>query len=233
VRRSVSEDSGFALVEAICALVLAALIMMTISLATSLVARSSDRATESLNALEMMAGGLMRLRSDVASTLPVLTEPTGESPLLFSGSSGSLGLAIAGSDTEPEAVVWIEPRYDAGGGRLLRWERPLGPGDPSFDALRSRRAEVLLSGPWIYQFSYGRRSKDKGVLWAKTWLDRTALPDFIRLDILTNGPERRSELAMVSSTHVDAQFDCIQADGTCMAREAQPAKAGEVDAPAK
>lgn len=213
-RQRTAHDGGFALIEAICVLLLSALVMATLSLATSVVVRHSEAAHTKTNQMEVLAAGVTRMKRDVSGIIPVRAGPAKDSPLLFSGSRKSIVYALAADGRVPETMVWIEAHYELGIGTLMRWEAPLIPGEPTRASLHRHKPAILMSGPWIFEFAYAHGGTERASLWSNGWSGRTALPALLRLDVVdakTRGPVT----SMIAATHVDAIFDCITPEGVC------------------
>lgn len=222
-----ARDGGFALIETVCVLLLSALVIATLSLATSVVVRHSEAAKTKNNQMEVLAAGVARLKRDVSGMIAVRTGPERDSPLLFSGSGSSIVYAVAADSQMPEMMVWIESHYESGIGTLLRWETPLVPGDPARASLHRRKPAILMSGPWVFRFAYAHDGADERSLWDAGWSGRRAMPSLLRLDV-ADARTRGLVTSMVAATHVDAIFDCVTPEGTCSSEEiSQPPYGGE------
>ncbi|MFY0736037.1 PulJ/GspJ family protein [Aurantimonas sp. NFXS3] len=226
MRRRSAHDRGFALIEAICVLLLSALVMATLSLATSVVVRHSEAAHTKTNQMEVLAASITAMKRDVSGIIAVRAGPAKDSPLLFSGSRTSINYAVAADGQVPETVVWIESHYESGVGALLRWETPLVPGKPTQARVHRSEPAVLMSGPWIFEFAYAQGGTDKALRWNNRWNGRSALPALLRLDVV-DAETRGLVSSMIAPTHVDAIFDCITPEGVCRGEKNHPLDGAE------
>ncbi|HEX9905385.1 MAG TPA: hypothetical protein VGA77_10515 [Propylenella sp.] len=186
--RSVADrQGGFALIESIAVLALSALVLLTLLIAADVVTRNSAAAIQRAEAVEILATGLTALRRDLEDARHVrIDSPASPPPLLFSGSAQALGLVTAGDGTGPddrESLVWIEARYEEGRGVLVRSTARVQPGIQSFGDAAFRDPVFLVSGPWMYRFSYadGRRGS---LFWQSAWTSPVRMPAAIRLEVL-------------------------------------------------
>jgi len=228
-RRSTDGQAGFALVESIAVLALSGLVLLTLVIATDLVSRNSAAAARSANGIETLAMGFRAVRRDVENFRFIRAGEKTEDPILFSGSSQAVALAVADDairTTAGESLVLIESRYENGRGFLIRSSAPAQPGVMGFGAAKFTNPAVLLSGPWRYQFSYydPQGETDR---WRSDWQLMGRLPAGVRLDVL-NAAGQKVVSSLVVRLPIDsggcadsALIDCVAANAAVSTDENQ------------
>jgi len=215
MNRARRSEAGFALIESIAVLLLSALVMLTLLIATDLVSRNARAATQRANAIEGVATGLAALRRDISGAQFVRGgEGKPEDILLFEG--GPRALSFLGKEPGGEDVmIRIETRYDARRGALIRSSAPPGPAPDSFAGASFGSSVILLSGPWTYRLSYGTAKPSGGVAWQDTWSSNKALPDAVRLEVLTGDGGQPAFTPLTVALRINAEVACPPDDETC------------------
>jgi type II secretory pathway component PulJ len=179
-------DAGFALVESIAVLALAALVFVTLLIATDLVSRNSAAAARRSTIMETLMTGLAAVRNDLEGARFIRIGEKEEDPILFSGSAQRVAVAVADDRTglgNGESLVLIQTRYDDGQGALVRSSAKMLPKTMGFGSAEFGNAAVLVSGPWRYLFSYA--DMEAGAeRWRSTWTATARMPAAIRLEVL-------------------------------------------------
>jgi hypothetical protein len=191
-RRDLGAEAGFALVESIAVLVLSALALLTLVIATDLVSRHSAAVARGANTIETLAMGFAAVRRDLEATRFIRIGAQPEDPILFSGGPSAIALAVASDGTGSnagEGLVLIEARHENGRGVLLRSSAPLEPGTIGFGGAQFANSAVLMSGPWNYRFAYDDQQPG-GLRWNRQWSAANRLPSSIRLEILNDAGQR-------------------------------------------
>lgn len=217
-RRRDHGEAGFAMVEAIAVLVLSALVMLTLLIATDLVSRNSAAATRQASAIEAFATGLAAVRRDLerAEFLRVGPEPT--DAVLFSGSEQAVALLASDDGTgSGESLILIEARYENGIGSLVRSSARWLPGQNGFGTGAFANHALVLSGPYQFRFSYAGGG---GQAWQAGWTQQPRLPSAVRLEVVgadsrPAGPPLIARLAVTSGGCADpALTDCPSTGGS-------------------
>lgn len=185
-------DGGFAMVEAIAVLALAALVFVTLLIATDLVSRNSAAAARRVTIMETLMTGLSAVRRDLEGARFIRTGEKKDDPILFSGTPQRVALAVADDGTglgRGESLVLIQARYDNGTGALVRSSARMLPKTRGFGSAEFGNAAVLVTGPWRYVFSYA--DLEAGAeRWRSTWTATSRMPAAIRLEVLGSNGER-------------------------------------------
>lgn len=185
-RRLRDSDAGFALVESIAVLALAALVFVTLLIATDLVSRNSAAAARRVTTMETLMTGLSAVRRDLEGARFIRIGVRPEDPILFSGSAQRVAVAVADDGTglgNGESLVLIQARYDEGRGALVRSSARMLPKTMGFGSIQFGNAAVLVSGPWRYLFSYADPQAG-AERWRSTWTATARMPAAIRLEVL-------------------------------------------------
>ena len=222
--------AGFALIESIAVLALAALVFVTLLIATDLVSRNSQATARRADIIETLMTGLGAARRDLQGARFIRVGSQAEDPVLFSGSSKAVAIAVADDNTglnHGESLVLIEARYEEGRGFLVRSSARLLPGTRGFGAVEFTNEAVLVQGPWKYQFSYAD-SEAGAERWRSAWTATTRMPAAIRLEVMDQSGRR-----VVPPLTVHVAIDsggCAEATRTDCAPE-EPRADGEQQPP--
>jgi hypothetical protein len=215
-------DAGFALIESIAVLALAALVMLTLLLATDLVSRNSAAAARRADIIETLMTGLGAVRRDLQDARYIRVGPRAEDPVLFSGSAKAVAVAVADDNTglgHGESLVLIESRYENGRGVLVRSSARLLPGTLGFGSVKFTNPALLISGPWKYRFSYADLQAG-AERWRSSWTATTRMPAAIRVEVLDASGQRvvpplTVHVAVDSGGCADsARVDCREEEAT-------------------
>ena len=201
-RRDLDVEAGFALVESIAVLVLSALALLTLVIATDLVSRNSAAAARRANTIETLVMGFAALRRDLEAARFIRIGAQPEDPILFSGGPNAIALAVANDGTGSnagEGLVLIETRQQNGRSVLLRSSAPLEPGATGFGGAQFANPAVLMSGPWQYRFAYDDLQPG-GQRWNSQWSGANRLPSSIRLEVLNDAGEHVAPPLVVRMT---------------------------------
>jgi hypothetical protein len=185
-RRGRDSEAGFALIESIAVLALAALVFVTLLIATDLVSRNSAAAARRVTVMETLMTGLSAVRRDLEGARYIRIGVRPEDPILFSGSAQRVAVAVADDGTglgTGESLVLIQARYDEGRGALVRSSARMLPKTMGFGSVEFGNAAVLVSGPWRYLFSYADLQAG-AERWRNTWTATARMPAAIRLEVL-------------------------------------------------
>lgn len=213
-------QGGFALVESIAVLVLAALVLLALLVATGIVSRGSAVAARRAGDLETLATALAAVRRDLEGALYVPSSPEPESPILFSGNSDSVGVVVETDRSGRglgESLISIETRYGGQTGALIRSSAPLVPGTSGFAGVRFGASTLLAEGPWRYRFSYADYA-DGRLVWTGSRSGATSLPAAVRLEVLDAGgrrvvPALTARLQINSGGCLEDGQECAKAAG--------------------
>lgn len=218
--RSCDAAAGFVLVEAIAVLALSGLVLMTLLIASGLIARNSGLVAARANEMEGMNTGFSALQRDISAAQPRLAAGS-DSPLLFQGSPTSVGFVAAADTGGGQALISIDARTADGQGVLLRSSAPLLPQTTGFADAAFAHPVILFAGPWTYHFSFGKAG-DGPVEWSDSWSDPKQLPDLVQLQILDAAGDHKVPPLFVS-LRVQSQGRCDpSSDPKCQNQPAQP-----------
>jgi type II secretory pathway component PulJ len=220
-----ARNGGFALVEAVAVLALSALVLLTLLIAAGLVTRNSAQAARRANDLEMLATGLAALQRDLEGAKPSRAG-SADGPLLFRGEATSLGFVVGrdGAALGPgDSLVWITTERDDAGARLVRAAAALLPQADDFASAAWGRPSLLVSGPWLYRFSYAARASP--AVWRANWAEPGSLPGSVRLEVIDRAGGVRILPPLVARLRAEGPPPCPEGEAFCAS--AAPAPAGE------
>jgi general secretion pathway protein J len=229
-RRCRDSEGGFALVESIAVLALAALVFVTLLLATDLVSRTSAAAARRATIMETLMMGLSAVRRDLEGARHIRIGEKKDDAVLFSGGPQRVAVAVGDDGTglgHGESLVLIEVRSDGGRNALVRSSARMFPRTTGFGSVEFGNAAALVSGPWRYRFSYA--DLQGGVeRWRSTWTARSRMPGAIRLEVLDESSGRRVvppltvRIAVNSSGCAEAaRTDCAQEEAAATEQQTQ------------
>jgi hypothetical protein len=223
-------NGGFALVESIAVLGLAALVFLTLLLATDIVSRNAQATARRADIIETLMTGLGAVRRDLQGARFIRVGSRNEDPVLFSGSAKAVAVAVGDDGTglgHGESLVLIEARDEDARGSLVRSSARLLPGTTGFGSVEFANAAVLAAGPWTYRFSYA--DLEAGAeRWRSAWTATTRMPAAIRLEVL-DASGQRVVPPLTVHVAVDSGGCAEAARGNCSPDA--PAVEGEVPAP--
>ena len=197
-----SRAPGLTLIEVICALAIAAMLMATLMGTLTLTARAMTEAGQSARQRRVEAGIERILRHDLtAAVLPdaqhvvaftgVPTVPTelSEEPCLEFLTTAHLSPAASAADAGIAEVSYVLRTDSDAAGKLvlLRGETEYAPGKPPPE----RPLERLATGITFWQLSFY-----DGAQWVSAW-QRNMPPPAVKLEISFEGDERQSLIEMI------------------------------------
>lgn len=212
-----SGTAGFALIEALSALVITSLVLLTLSISAGLLLRNWERTVHDAESFEEMSTGLEVLRTDLRMVARLQWDGVPEDGILFRGDEAGLTLTAArGADGSGRGysliVLGTESRRDLNA--LVRVSAPLIPGQGI--AVSPGGPVDLITGPWEFRFAYKDAERGAGDAWRPTWQQGNGIPAAIRLSIFDPEAEREVMPPLVVAPHVDAEPGCIDGnDGYC------------------
>jgi general secretion pathway protein J len=228
-------NGGFALIESIAVLALSSLVLLTLVIATDIVARGSGAAARRANDLESLSTGFAALRRDIEGALHVRVGPADAQSLMFVGRPDAVGIVVpeeGGDDTTSDSMLWIEAEYEDERGLLRRSSTRLLPETQGFTDAAFTDPALLLTGPWRYRFSFAD-AKDGTLRWLNRWNSTSRMPVAIRLEVLSRAGSRRIAPPLVVRVRTDSDGQCIGPASGCEepAAGASQMEEGNVPAP--
>jgi hypothetical protein len=196
-------EGGFAMVEAVAALLITSLLFVMLTVAASFVLSGSVRSLERINQAEMLHGGLDAWQREVAQaanpnamalSLEAALEP------VFEGRTDGIRFVAASRGLDrPLEVVAFEAREGS-----LRRRSAILSNASRLEVPSDQPETALLDGAFDYRFSYRGRSADEA--WQDAWADPQVLPGFVRLSITdrVTGEAVTSAIAVVAVNAVGA-----------------------------
>ncbi len=216
------DEDGFILIESMAVLVLSALVLLTILIASDLVIQNSGAAVRRAHEIETLATGFAALRRDLADAQPVRAavppggDPEAPATILFQGGATTIGLATEGEGSEAydDRLVLIQATEEQGRGRLVRSTARLLPQIAGFDSAPFGNSAIVMAGPWSFRFAYA--AEGEGALqWTDSWTNPRALPAAIRVAVLGKDDDPIAP-PLVVKLHIDAEVECDQSkEGAC------------------
>lgn len=231
--QSARQCDGFTLIEALAALAISSVIIVTTVTLIHMVAGNFDRGTRGVDAADGLMLALQRLASDFgAARYAVWTTSTGFA-LAFKaeqadGEKPARILFVSERRSEAELpadeVISLAIEQTGETTRLVRrrtaWTGP----DMLIDQVSPQDAVVLLEGDLDISFLFGRLTPGGGLVWSTAWIGQTTLPRFVRLVLRdrATGANPVGEADFVIRT--DAPLACGRSDaGTdCLSRPLPP-----------
>jgi general secretion pathway protein J len=222
-----SRHSGFTLIEVLAALVLSALILVSLNMAMSAVGKGTDHTRRSLGEQAELGAAVDIFSRDVARIVKIRhpAKPGDFAGYVFDGHADAIVYPLREEEglTAPGLyLVRLSVRQADGRTTLLRERAPLPVGDDA--ALPQWRDPVtLLTGPYDIAFAY-RAQRTGQRDWNGSWQASEAMPEQIRLTISNRATDRLRVPGFVQSLAIDSEVDCA---GNREARcgTAEPAKA--------
>jgi type II secretion system protein J len=196
-----SRPRGLTLIEVICALAIAAMLMATLMGTLTLTARAMTEASQTARQCRIEAGIERILRHDLTAAVmpdaqhvvafsgwPTAPSDTSEEPCLEFLTTAHLSPAASAAGAGIAQVSYVlRTDGDAAGKQvLLRRETEYTPGKPAPE----RPLERLASGITFWQLSFY-----DGAQWLTAW-QRNVLPAAVKLQISFEGDERQSLIEM-------------------------------------
>lgn len=174
-------QSGFAMVEAVAALLITSLLFVMLTVAASFVLSGSVRSLERINQAEILHGGLDAWQREVSQAANPTAQPFWQSEhatAVFEGRAKGMRFVAASRGLDrPLEIVGIEVQNDS----LGRRSSVVGADFDGLDIASGQPWTFLLSGAWDYRFDYRGRSSDEA--WRSDWIEQDVLPGFVRLTI--------------------------------------------------
>lgn len=202
-------QNGFAMVEAVAALLITSLLFVMLTVAASFVLAGSVRSVERINEAEILHGGLDAWQREVAQAAnptAMALESDGAIHVFEGRSDGMRFVAASRGLDRPLEIV----EFRAEGETLQRRADVL---KTAFNELEiSARAPntAILAGNFNYRFDYRGRSANQ--TWQGEWLEQDVLPGFVRLSI-TDRTTRELVTATIAVVAVNSTGPC--AGGVC------------------
>jgi prepilin-type N-terminal cleavage/methylation domain-containing protein len=183
-KRTDARRSGFTLMEVLAALAIAFVIIIATTGLIHNVAREFDRGTRGVTEAEHLMLAVERLAQDFGSArfvvwttggAPAVAFAATRTKVVFVGSGG----VMAGPQGDEVVSLTVEPNGDAT--RLVRRRAAwTGSRMRAEDAL-PRDEVVLIEGRVDISFVFGRILPNGALEWSENWVDKSAMPRFVRL----------------------------------------------------
>ncbi len=215
--READQDDGFAMVEAVAALLITSLLFVMLTVAASFVLSGAVRSSERINQAEILHGGLdawQREVSQAANPTALGSWPSGAASVVFEGRPDGMRFIAASRGLDrPLEVVGLGIRSSS----LGRQSAVLRTSLENLELPSRQPWTPLLTGEWDYRFDYRGRAADEA--WQGQWTEPDRLPGFVRLTITdrATGDPVTSTIAVVA----------VNAAGPCDAGMCESEGAGE------
>lgn len=204
-------EGGFTLLEVLAAVVLSALILVSLNMAMSAVGKGVDHTRHSIGEQTELASAIDIFNRDVARIAKIRRGSPGQefSGYVFEGGAGEViyplreeeGLAAPGL-----YLVRLRVAGDEGRRQLLRERARLRLGQLD-SSPQWRDPVVLISGNFDIAFAY--RAQRAGLRdWAGSWQATERMPEQIRLAITSRDSGRLRVPVVVQSLAIDMEIDC-------------------------
>jgi prepilin-type N-terminal cleavage/methylation domain-containing protein len=216
-KRTDARRDGFTLMEVLAALAIAFVIIIATTGLIHNVAREFDRGTRGVNDAEHLMLAVERLAQDFSSARYVVWA-TGSGPSVAFAATpakvvfvGNAGL-MAGPQGDEVVSLTIEGNGDTT--RLVRRRAAWTGSRMRAEDASPRDEVVLIEGNVDIAFVFGRILTNGALEWSENWVDKSALPRFVRL-ILRDRDTGRDLLAETDFVvRADAPAVCGRPDAT-------------------
>lgn len=227
---------GFSLIEALVALAISSVIIVTTATLVRSVAGNFDRGVAGVDAADRLVLALERVASDLGSARFVVWKTASGPAVAFRGeqADGEKPARIifvgaesveSGLQTDDELISFtIEQSGNVT--RLVRRRAAWPPPGARLEQASLRDAVVLIEGNLDISFLFGRIGSGGALVWSATWIGETTLPRFVRLVLRdrSTGSDPVGEADFI--VHADAPPACGRADAglDCLSRVLPEAK---------
>lgn len=218
---------GFTLIEMLCGLAIAAMVVLSTGALIRQGVFFFDRGTRAVDADEQLALAIDCLTRDFAAMRFVLQKNSGSTSMRVAFSGGtesteddneivfiSAGGRAVGPQGEEVVSLTIEPDGDVT--QLVRRRAPwLGPRMPLNDA-QLEDAVILLKGRVSMSFSFSKFAQNGTAEWVDHWTDDKSLPHAVRLN-LRDDVTGADLPGAVFAVRADAPGACAAGGPACVA----------------
>jgi general secretion pathway protein J len=220
-RRTLADEAGFTLIEALVATLLMTVILAALATVTSQWLPNWNRGMARVQRAERLALGLDRIVADlsVAEMMPINAEA--KTPL-FEGSELAITFVrtVVGPNARPglEIVRFVE-KADEQGLAIVRERAPFTP--MSSDAqIQFADQVVLIRSPFRVTFSYAGPDQ----VWQPNWHGQPQLPDVVRIAVRDGATGRVLSVSSAAIVHVNAWAECARAKNAsaCLTARLKP-----------
>ena len=179
------ERAGFTLIEALAALAITSLVVLSCGALLRESGYFFDRGTRAIDETERFAWAINRLRRDFASARFVAEAGAKTSAAAFAGQPEKVMFVAAGREAsrDDELVEYaVEPTE--GGEQLVR-RRAAWPGPSShLSDIEPQDPVVMLRGPFSIAFVYAQAQPDGALVWRDEWSGGDGLPHAVRVKLI-------------------------------------------------
>jgi|GEM_PF-2320652 len=210
---------GYVMFEALAALALSGLVLAALPLASGILLKSWEKATTGSDRLDMVASGLSAARRELSLfRRERFAERDFAGPYVHQAGPDQFGFVAPNgraAGAPGESLVMLAARPETNGNSLVLHTVPFRPDMKDFSAVIGSKAEVLMTGPWKYKFSYAGRQRS-GIKWYDQWLDEQDMPVAVQLEVLDYVTGARVFPPLVVPFRITAEPGCIdEAGGEC------------------
>jgi general secretion pathway protein J len=215
---SMSDESGFTLIEALVSTVLMVLILGALATVMAQWMPNWNRGFSHVQQTELTAGGLERIMADL--TAAEFIPPTGDAKgPLFDGRALSVTFvrSALGPNTSPGLeFVRIGETDDERGFAMVRTRAPFVPlAAPALDQVKFSDPVVLVRAPYRISFAYAGADR----IWRDTWRGAERLPVAVRVTLRDAASAQPLAISTAAIVHVDAPADCVKNSKSCDAKK--------------
>jgi general secretion pathway protein J len=227
-----ADVAGFTLVEALLATALMAVILAAIGTVTAQWLPNWNRGFERVQRVELLAAGVERIVTDIASAEFVTAGANIRQPV-FDG--GELGVTFLRTAVGPNTrggleLIRIQETATEKGLAMVRLRarfQPIGRDGIETQA-RPSDPVVLVRAPYRITFSYAGPDR----VWRPVWRGEGQLPSAIRVQLRDAASDRTLSVSTATLVHADMPADCVLAEAIadCLSNRNQP-QAPQQEAP--
>ncbi len=211
------KTAGFALVEALSALVITSLVLLTLSISAGLLLRNWERAADDAASLETLSTGLEALRADLKLVTQLQWPGVPGNGVLFHGDQESLTFTAArGVDGASDGYSLVTVKVEDNRRRtsLIRSTAPLIPGQPI--SLETDDSLELISGALEFRFAFREAGRRSAPEWYDRWPLGNGIPTAIRVSVVDASHGRHVLPPLIVTPRVDAEPACLDgSQGYC------------------
>jgi hypothetical protein len=209
-------QAGATLVEALVALTVVALTLITAAGGLQLLAGSGDRGAQVAARQEMFSRGIAVIRRDIERLERMVWKRGQVMEFAFHADAAHLAFVVVEPPFPTEAGPYFvtysilrRPHGDV----LTRSRVPFDPSITDLRRLPQQERVDVLEGNYRFRFAYLNRTGG-GEQWLTQWSDPDRLPDLVRVEVASLAKGGRPMQPIVFRARIDAERSCVKEQGS-------------------